>query len=229
MNGLFQRRGLHVLLAASLLLFLVPVSGSTQVETGRIGGIIMDQSGAVVPNAQVTITNVSTGAVRKVTSDSKGYYLASNLLPGNYSVAVEASGFPKAEQRVKLVVGGNVSVKVRLAVAEEDTTVEVTGTGLTQVNTQTATVSQTITSEDVQQLPSLTRNPYDFVTISGNVSQDDPSGRGVGVAINGLRAEGTNILLDGAANNDEFSGAVGQPVPMDSVQEYTILTSNFGA
>ncbi len=229
MATLFERRFMYLVVAVSLFLLLIPSSAYAQVETGRIGGIVTDQSGAVVPNAKVTITNVSTGAVRNLKSDASGYYLASNLLPGNYTVVVEAGGFQKAQQTVTLIVGGNVNLKIRLAVAAAETTVEVTGTGPTLVNTTTAAVSQTITSQDIQQLPSLTRNPYDFVTISGNVSESDPSGRGVGVAINGLRAAGTNVLLDGAANNDEFTASVGQPVPMDSVREYTILTNNFGA
>jgi len=229
MISLFERRFLYLVLAASLFLFLVPGPASAQVETGRIGGTITDPSGAVIPNAQVTITNVATGAVRNVKSDASGYYVATNLLPGNYSVAVEAPGFVKTTQTVVLRVGGVVNVRIRLAVAGSAVMVEVTGTGPTMVNTETPTVSSSITAQEIQQLPSLTRNPYDFVTISGNVSTDDPSGRGVGVAINGLRAAGTNVQLDGAANNDEFIAAVGQPVPLDSVQEYTVLTNSFGA
>jgi outer membrane receptor protein involved in Fe transport len=64
---------------------------------------------------------------------------------------------------------------------------------------------------------------------SGNVSEDDPSGRGVGVAMNGLRSAGTNVMLDGVANNDEFTASVGQMVPLDSVQEMGIITNNFTA
>jgi outer membrane receptor protein involved in Fe transport len=229
MTRLIDRRLFHLALAVSLLIFFAPGSARSQVETGRIGGTVTDPSGAVIPNAQVTITNVATGAVRNVKTDDSGTYAATNLLPGDYSVSVEASGFVKTSQTVSLRVGGVVNVRIRLAVASSAVTVEVTGTGPTQVNTETPTVSSTITSQEIQQLPSLTRDPYDFVTISGNVSKDDPSGRGVGVAINGLRAASTNIQLDGAANNDEFTAAVGQSVPLDSVQEYTVLTNNFGA
>jgi outer membrane receptor protein involved in Fe transport len=81
-------------------------------------------------------------------------------------------------------------------------------------------------------LPTLTRNPYDFVALSGNVSFDDqvPNTRGAqGFAINGQRASSTNILLDGAANNDEFTASVGEPIPLDAVQELSVITSNFSA
>ena len=89
-------------------------------------------------------------------------------------------------------------------------------------------------------LPSLTRNPYDFVVLSGNVSNGDNttdsfnSGqnlytRGVGYAINGQRESGTEILLDGVENISVFSNMVGEQIPVDSVQEYSIITNNFSA
>ncbi|HBY64136.1 MAG TPA: TonB-dependent receptor, partial [Solibacterales bacterium] len=98
-----------------------------------------------------------------------------------------------------------------------------------QINTETQTVGTVVTTKQVLELPTLTRNPYSLVAISGNVSPDDPSGRGTGYAINGLRSAGTNALLDGAANNDEFTASVGQQVPLDSIQEFSILTNNFTA
>src|SRR5262249_16868552 len=88
------------------------------------------------------------------------------------------------------------------------------------------------TSKDLTNLPLLTRNPYDLVGGVANVSSGTDAGltmRGAGYNINGLRAAGTNILLDGAANNDEFNATVGQTVPLDSVQEINILTNNFTA
>src|SRR4029079_5232390 len=78
-------------------------------------------------------------------------------------------------------------------------------------------------------LPTLTRNPYDFVGIASNVTADTASNRGTGFAINGLRSASTNILLDGSANNDEFTATVGQQVPLDSVQEFSVVRSNFTA
>src|SRR5205085_3398899 len=68
-----------------------------------------------------------------------------------------------------------------------------------------------------------------FVALAGNVSDAGVGTRGAGVAINGQRESSTNILLDGASNNNEFNGNVGQQVPLDSVQEFSVLTSNFTA
>src|SRR5438477_6963326 len=107
--------------------------------------------------------------------------------------------------------------------------VEITEAPARLINTETQTLSQTVTATEVLQLPTLTRNPYDLVQSVGNVSDGDPGGRGAGVAINGLRATSTNIMLDGVANNNEFSGDIGIKVPLDSVQEFSVVTSDFTA
>ena len=116
------------------------------------------------------------------------------------------------------------------------TTVEVSADQSVQVNTQTPEVSQVINTEQITQLPSLTRNPYDFVALSGNVSSGDNTAagaaqnganRGVNFSLNGQRNSGTEILLDGVENITVFGDAVGIRVPLDSVQEYRIITNNF--
>src|SRR4029079_6544121 len=88
-----------------------------------------------------------------------------------------------------------------------------------------------VSEKEIKELPTLTRNPYLLVQLSGNVNPVEPAmaGRGVGMAINGQRPSGTNVLLDGADNNDQFGAGIGQDVPLDSVQEFTVLTSNFSA
>ncbi len=78
-------------------------------------------------------------------------------------------------------------------------------------------------------LPTLTRNPYDLVATSGNVTEDNNSGRGAGYAINGQRSADTDILLDGGENVNLFTATVGQSIPLDSVQEFSVLTNNFTA
>ncbi len=86
-----------------------------------------------------------------------------------------------------------------------------------------------MTAQQITDLPTLTRNPYDLVATSGNVAEDTNSGRGAGYAINGQRSANTDILLDGGENVDLFTATVGQSVPLDSVQEFRVVTSNFTA
>src|SRR6185437_3778671 len=95
------------------------------------------------------------------------------------------------------------------------------------VNTETQTLGQVITQNEIRELPNLTRNPYQFVGLAGAVSGVGLGTRGAGFAINGQREASTNILLDGGSNNDEFAGSIGQQIPLDAVQEFSVLTSNF--
>lgn len=220
---------LTVCFVAMLLLTAFAAVAVAQTETGQIIGTVTDPTKALVPNAKVTVKSVSTEAVRSTTTSGVGTYTVTNLQPGLYDVTVEAPGFAKTTKRVQVTVGGRVAEDFGLEVGAEKTVVEVTAEAGVLINTETQTISKVIDSKMVMELPTLTRNPYALVGTTSNVSGADPSGRGAGYAINGLRSAGTNILLDGAANNDEFVASVGQGVPLDSVQEFSVLTNNFTA
>ncbi len=212
-----------------LVLGLVLAIGvNAQTETGQITGTIQDASGAVVPNATVAARNVATGSQRSTTTNSTGLFVLPNLAPGEWDVVITASGFTAQKVRTVVDVGGKVALDRRLEIGTAATTIEV-AEGAVQVNTESQTLSNTIGTQQVTELPSLTRNPYDFVATVPNVAADSSSNRGVGYAINGMRSSSTNVMLDGVANNDEFGAGVGQQVPADSVQEYSIQTSNFTA
>ncbi len=214
----------------SFLLLASVLAIWAQAETGQIVGSIKDQSGANVAGATVTVTNVDTGGKRLTTSNSDGLFAVPNLIPAEYQVEASSGGFSTYKTRVNITVGEKVGLDVKLEVGESKTVVEVSETAAAvKVNTETQTITQTLSTAQMNELPSQNRSPYDFMVTSGNVSEDDPSGRGAGVAINGLRSAGTNVMLDGVANNDEFVAAAGQPVPIDSVQEVGITTSNFTA
>jgi hypothetical protein len=201
-----------------------------QAETAQITGTVFDATGAAIPKATVTVRNVDTGAIRTTVASDIGNYTITNIQPGNYEITATAAGFSTFKQNVVLTVGAKVAVDAKLAVGTSATTVEVSEVAAAvKVNTETQTLSQVLDTRAILELPTSTRNPYNLVVSAGTVSEDDPSGRGVGVAINGLRSAGTNVLLDGVANNDEFNATVGQMTPLDSVQEVGIITSNFTA
>ncbi len=211
-------------------LLLAAVIIWAQAETAQITGTVVDATGAVVPKAAVSVRNTDTGAIRNTTTSDQGSYTITNIQPGNYEVTITAAGFSMFKQAIVLAVGAKVAVDAKLTVGSVGTTVEVTEVASqVKTNTETQTISQVIDTKAMLELPTITRNPYSLVVSSGNVSEDDPSGRGVGVAMNGLRSASTNVLLDGVANNDEFNAAVGQTVPLDSVQEMGIITNNFTA
>jgi len=202
-----------------------------QAETGQVAGTVTDQSGAVVPNATVTVTSQATAAVRTTQTGAAGEFVVPNLLPATYSVKVEAHNFKTVEQFATIDPGAKVGLDFKLEIGVSTTVVEVAGSAASiLVNTETQTVSQTISNQQLMALPIQTiSNPYTLALTSGNISEDDPAGRGIGYAINGMRSETTNVLLDGASNNDEFTASYGQSIPIDSVQEYNLLTSDYTA
>jgi Carboxypeptidase regulatory-like domain/TonB dependent receptor len=219
-------------LFCSLALLLI-FAGSTwaQTETGQIAGTITDATGGVVTSAKVTARSVNTGLTRDTTTNSSGLYTISGLKPDLYEVIVEASGFQKYSRRQQVIVGSYNEVSAQLTLGSASQTVEVSGSGQdVTVNTENQTLSETISSRDIELLPtSPTRNPYALVATSGNVTEDNSSMRGAGFAINGQRSASTDILLDGSENVDAFTASVGQTVPLDSVQEFSVLTNNFTA
>ncbi len=227
------------------LMFLCVAVASAQVETGQIAGTVTDQSGALIPGATVTVRNLGTNAVRTTHSSSVGDYVVTGLAPATYQITVNSGSFKPYNAKVEVTVGSHVSADVRLSVNAATTEVDVVAEGGAQVNTQSQELSQVVDAQQVSQLPSLTRNPYDFVEIAGNISNGDAgssgsatgsnsnaqnsTARGVGFNINGQRSTGTEILLDGVENLGVFSDGIGIFVPLDAMQEYRVSTSNFEA
>ena len=171
-----------------------------------MGGLVTDQSGAVVANATITITNTATNATRTSHTSSNGTYLIAALEPGTYRLEVISPNFKPFSANLEVIVGAHVTLDIKLSVSSNITEVEVVGAGGVAVNTQSQELSQVVSTDQLANLPSLTRNPYDFIAISGNVSSGDNTtnssnsgqnltSRGVGYSINGQRQSGTEILL----------------------------------
>src|SRR5579863_7777580 len=240
------RAGFLVRMLVSLLLgmLLITAAAFAQVETGQIAGTVTDESGAVVPKATVTVKNLATNAQRSTQTSPSGSYVVPGLEPGTYQVAISSTNFKPFISNAEVTVGGHLTLDGKLSVNATETEVQVVAEGGATVNTQTQEISQVIDAQQVQELPSLTRNPYDFVAISGNISNGDAGAsgsssmgsnsqnsttRGVGFNINGQRSSGTEILLDGVENISVFGDSIGTFVPLDSMQEYRVSTSNFEA
>lgn len=225
----------------AVVLLACAASALAQTETGQITGKVLDPNGARVAGAAATVKSVETGRERTATSNEEGVYIVANLQPGLYDVTVNASGFAPSTKRVQVTVGSQVSVESGLTVsAIPGETVEVVAGGGVEVNTQTQELSNVVSGTQIRELPTVTRNPYNLVQLSGNAATDDPSTsqndtagtatyRGAGASLNGLRAASTNILLDGADNNNSYTAQVGQSIPLDAVQEFRVISSNFTA
>src|SRR2546427_11139632 len=124
---------LFPLLFLGLICLLFSLPGSAQVfDTGTLGGLVTDPSGAVVPHATVTITNVGTGIQRTLQTDNGGSFVASALPFGSYVVSATASGFVTATSKpIVLNVGGTVQVELGLTVGATEGKIEVPGTSTT--------------------------------------------------------------------------------------------------
>ena len=220
-----------------LVVVAFSASALAQFEKGTISGTVTDQSKAVVTGAQVTATAQGTGAARSATTDNLGNYVITNLPPAVYEIKVSKIGFGDFMQKFTVSPGVHTTVDVSLKPGSTSETVEVIGQTETQVDTQTSSITQVVDARHVSELPSLTRNPYDFVQTLGNVNQDSGSGtggldeitRGVGVSVNGQRSASTDVLLDGVQNVDLYTSKVGQQIPLDATQEFSLVSSNFSA
>src|SRR5262249_29738490 len=136
-----------------ITLLLLCAASIAQVQTGTIVGTVHDNTGAVIPNAHVTIKSLDTGVTRDTVTSGQGGYTVPGLPPGNFGMGGSAGRFNNFKQGTAVTVGGVATVDATLGLAAASTTVEVTAQQeAVQVNTQTQEVSQIITPTQVAQL-----------------------------------------------------------------------------
>jgi len=220
------------------LLVLAIGTGLYAQNTGQITGTVRDNTGAVVPGAEVTVTNVGQGTPYKTTTNSAGEYLAAGLGAGTYNIEITAKGFKKyATTGIVLRVAEKARADATLDVGEITTEVTVAGEGVAQVETQSAEVSGTVTNRQIVQMPLNNRNFVQLITlVPGVTNQTGQDEAAVGVygseafSINGGRTEYNNWEVDGGDMMDNGSNGTINVYPnVDSIQEVKVLTSNYGA
>src|SRR5438876_2968980 len=157
-----MRRMVWFLVAA--LILSLPAFG--QRSTATLSGTVTDQTGAVVPGAQVTATAVATGAATTTQANSEGFYILTGLLPGVYRLRVENPGFQAYSQdNLVLQVNRPATVNARLTVGSQTETVTVTGEA-PQVNVRSQTVSYSVTSQMITELPLNGRNVTQLMALA---------------------------------------------------------------
>jgi hypothetical protein len=186
-------------LAVCLGTFALHAQTSTQ---GSIAGTVLDPTGAVVPNAAVTIHNMGTNAEIKLTSDASGFYKAPLLEPGNYRVTFAASGFATTRAENVIVQVGQVSdISPRLTVGTSSTSIEVTEQAPV-LNLESPDFSASLNTRALQTIPINNRRWSSLaMTTPGVVS--DASGFGL-VAVRGISPILNNIEIDGADDNQAY-------------------------
>ena len=235
MRPVVQSRFLFRLLSLGFVLaFPSMVSGQT---SGTISGTVTDQSAGALAGAVVTVTNVGTGVVaRTVTTGSRGIYVAEDLLVGTYRVSVVATGFQSAaSSNIVLNVADRLEVNFSMQLGKVQQNVEVTAAAPV-VQTQSGETSQTVSNEQISQLPILDRNFMELQQmVPGAIKvAGDELGKGFynskGFDVNGFDQSMTGYQLDGGQNTD-MGNAVSPMTapPPDALSEFKVLTSNYSA
>ena len=205
--------------------------------TTSLHGTVLDKSRAAIGGAKVTLTNAAQGIQRDTATPPSGEFEFLALPPGTYILTVEKDGFSKYEQtNLQLLVNVSTAVNVTLQVGSISTRVEVSAQAET-INTTDASLGTAFSENQVKQLPLESRNVPDLlslqagVTYTGNRQDVDREVDTRNGSVNGSRSDQSNVTLDGVPVNDKgghsFTSVL--PVTLDSVQEFRVTTSNYGA
>src|SRR5215467_3042698 len=223
-----------LLLVVGLLLGSVSNAQRTQ---GTISGTVSDPSGAVIPNAEVTATMEGTGLKRTVMTNGSGFYTITNLDPGTYAVSVKMAGFKGVDRRgVTLHVADDITVPFTLEIGLPTEVMTVTAEA-TQVELRNGEVSNTINSQQIEELP---LNGRSFVGLTllvpGAAPSDTQNSRftgllgGVDISQSGSPANANSYTVDGADNVDHGSGRTILTYPsVDSIEEFKIQRNSMAA
>lgn len=220
-----------------LIILSLAIGVQGQTLTGRISGTVTDFSGAVLPGVKVTVTNDETKLERTVETDANGFYVATNLPVGNYSVTVERQGFKKAGKTgYSLVTDGRLTIDFVLEAGAVTETVEVTASAGETVNSTSGEVARTIDGSQVQELALNGRNYFQLTTLipGAPLLNDDQlelmTSLAIGQPINGSRANSNTPTVDGVLNavSGSYNSQINN-VGVDFIQEVAIKTSNFSA
>ena len=227
---------LHKWAAIALVMCLAATPAGAQGSTGTILGVVTDASGAAVPGALVTATNLDTQFTRSVPTDASGQYALPLMPIGKYKVDVALDGFKNFSQTgIVLEVGRNARIDAKIEPGNVSEVVSVTADA-PLIETTTASLSRAVSQNEVLNLPLVNRDLYQLLSITGGVTSNDASNSLGGpeqtTTINGSQKAqiGTvNFQLDGGNNTAGLRGT-GNPAPNpEAVQEFRVITSNFSA
>ncbi|MBL8150786.1 MAG: TonB-dependent receptor, partial [Blastocatellia bacterium] len=220
------------IVAMTLLITVCVASANAQSTFGNVRGVVQDETGAVVSGAKVTITDKRTNNSFTTQSSGEGAYQFNNLLPGEYQISVEASGFKTlALTGVKVELNQTTDVPTILAVGTTGEIVEISASGSELVETTTTTLSKSFDSRQTVELAQTAAGGgiYNLALIAPNVSSSGGVGVGSGGSIGGQRPRNNNFMVDGIDNNDK--GVTGPQIYIspETVAEFTLLANQFSA
>jgi hypothetical protein len=220
-------------LAFAITLLHAPYAPAQSLTTGGISGVVADPTGAVVPNAAVTVTQLATSAARMVTTHADGSYTVPLLLPGQYEVKVTAPGFRAAEQSpITVELSAVTTLNVKLEVGQTSQTVEVTAAAQI-IETSNPNTTTNVTSTELASLPNPGNDLSYVAQVAPGAVMNTTGGYG-NMEFNGLPATSTNFTIDGMDANDPFlnlnnSGATNLQLGLNGMQEASVNTLSYSA
>ncbi|HWY69233.1 MAG TPA: TonB-dependent receptor [Terriglobales bacterium] len=219
-----------VLACVSLLLTSIALGQST---TGTLRGQVLDQQGATIANAKIKIANQETGVVSNTVTSSAGTWNVPSLLPGKYSVSVEAQGFRGFVRKdVVVLADRDNTADAQLQVGAATEVVEVVAAGAA-VETSSSSLSNNFNSQDVLNLPNaggaLNGSPLNLAVLVPNVVAQPGGVTGVGGSVGGTRPRENNFSVDGVDDNNLGVTGPNSTVIPDAVAEFTLQTNQFSA
>ncbi len=238
--GIAMFRRLIFAIGTIFVVFAVSRVGVAQTTTARITGTVTDTTGAVLPGAQVTVTNIETGVRRTVVTDDQGRFAAAQLPPGSYDTTVTVTGFETLlRQGITLTVGQDANLSLTMTVGAVTQQMTVTGEA-PMVNTSSSSVSGVVDEKRIEELPLNGRDFSQLPLVQPGVSAvrngdvTVSKGYGTRIAMAGSRPDQTAWLLDGTnvhspSNFGTPGSAAGVMLGVDAVREFQVLTSNYGA
>jgi len=224
------------MLLAIAVLFALPVSGFGQTFRGGISGTVTDQSGAVVPNAQVTAEESATNTTYKALSSSAGEFAFANVPLGSYTITVAANGFKTIKvDKVPVTAGATYTLPIKLTVASAGETVEVTADSLS-LDTITDTQATALPEEVVQNLPNSGRDFTQMLAQTTGFAGLSTGGGAGAASVNGTRSNSVNWQIEGTDNNDLWwnipavnqggvSAIAGVVLPIDAIENFSFVTA----
>src|SRR5229473_1822671 len=246
-------RNSRILFAVLIILVLVPgIARGQGSSTATVAGTVTDQKGAAVPGAAVELINTATNETRTQTTSDTGYYTFVSVPPGNYKVVIKKAGFRTTNiGPLGVQVGKSSTVDARLELGTIAETIEVVAGAQAELQTMDASVGTVMNRKMLDNIPSLARDATALLllqplTTPGFNSPGSPSGTGegdnTGGQIAGARSDQNTFLLDGGDATDSTAGS-GQysgtnftatpraavPTPIESLEEFRVVTTNSGA
>ena len=226
------------LLLVACTLFLVPSFSFGQIVNASLTGSVTDPSGAAIPDASVTATDVATGQPSKTMTDPTGNYNLPSLHPATYTLTVEKAGFKTSVQTgITLLVDQKATLNVQLQVGDLATRVEVSGAA-PLVETSTASVGTVIGERDVVDLPLNLRRFGSLATLVPGTTTDNGGFAGTQTgspfsestySANGARSSSNNSIIDGVDSRNMSFGGFSVSPPPDAVQEFKVQTNIYDA